>query len=102
MILFLVMLTNLWAEDLKSFELVIKDHVFQPTTLEVPANVKFELIVKNQDKAFEEFESKKLVVEKFVGPGKMLKLKLGPLSPGEYDFFGDFHPKTARGILVVK
>jgi Cupredoxin-like domain len=27
---------------------------------------------------------------------------IGPLSPGTYEFFGDFNPKTARGRIVVK
>jgi Cupredoxin-like domain len=27
---------------------------------------------------------------------------IGPLSPGTFEFFGDFNPKTARGRIVVK
>jgi hypothetical protein len=27
---------------------------------------------------------------------------LGPLDPGEYKFFGDFHQDTAQGVLIAK
>jgi hypothetical protein len=27
---------------------------------------------------------------------------IGPLSPGEYPFFGEFNPTTALGTIIVK
>ena len=27
---------------------------------------------------------------------------IGPLSPGEYPFFGEFYPRTAQGKVVVE
>ena len=29
-------------------------------------------------------------------------MRRGPLEPGEYRFFGDFHQDTAKGVLVAK
>mgnify|MGYP006200341173 CR=1 FL=1 len=31
-----------------------------------------------------------------------ITLNVGPLTPGEYIFFGDFHKKTALGTLIAK
>lgn len=82
--------------------LVFHNHRFEPDRIEVPANVKFRLLVKNADDTAEEFESTALNREKLVAPGQTITVFLGPLDPGEYKFFGDFHQDTARGVLVVK
>jgi len=38
----------LHADDTPTFDIIIKDHKFAPATLEIPANKKVKLIVKNQ------------------------------------------------------
>lgn len=83
-------------------QLIIKDHKFQPERLEVPAGVKFKLMVRNNDPTAEEFESFQLNREKIVPPGKEIPVFLGPLDRGEYPFFGDFHEDTAKGVIVAK
>src|ERR1700688_2085419 len=82
--------------------LTIKNHRFQPERLEVPAGVKFKLMVKNEDDTAEEFESFELNREKIVPPGQEIPVFLGPLDKGEYQFFGDFHQDTAQGVLIAK
>ncbi len=82
--------------------LTIKNHRFQPERLEVPAGVKFKLLVKNEDDTAEEFESFELNREKVVPPGQEIPVFLGPLDKGEYKFFGDFHQDTAQGVLIAK
>jgi len=89
------------AED-PPYTLIIKDHTFQPTEIEIPANKKIELIVKNEDSSPEEFESTELRREKVVPGGQQITVYIGPLKPGRYEFFGDFNPKTARGHIVAK
>ena len=89
------------AED-PPYTLIIKDHKFQPTEIEIPANKKIELIVKNEDSTPEEFESTELRREKVVPGGQQITVYIGPLKPGRYEFFGDFNPKTARGHIVAK
>ena len=85
-----------------SFTLTIANNKFDPTELQVPANTKFKLVVRNTDATPEEFESTSLRREKVI-PGKSeAVINLGPLPPGRYEFFGDFHPKTARGFIVAK
>lgn len=83
-------------------QLIIKDHKFQPERLEVPAGVKFRLMVRNNDPTAEEFESFQLNREKLVPPGKEIPVFLGPLDRGEYPFFGDFHQDTAKGVIIAK
>lgn len=82
--------------------LTIRNHQFQPAELQVPANTKIKLVVKNADTTPEEFESVELRREKVVPGGQEVIVYVGPLAPGTYEFFGDFNPKTARGHLVVK
>lgn len=83
-------------------QLVIRDHLFYPSTLEIPADTKVRILIDNQDDTPEEFESYELNREKVI-PGKSKAvIFVGPLKPGEYPFFGEFYQKTARGKLVVK
>jgi Cupredoxin-like domain len=84
------------------FTLTIKGHEFSPAQIEIPANVKVKLLVKNEDPTPEEFESTELRREKVIPAGQQGFVFIGPLSPGTYKFFGDFNPKTARGHIVVK
>jgi high-affinity iron transporter len=87
------------ADDLL---LVFHNHRFEPARIEVPAHQKFKLLVKNTDDTADEFESVELNREKLVGPGQTITVFLGPLDPGEYKFFGDFHQDTAQGIMIAK
>jgi hypothetical protein len=82
--------------------LVFHQHRFEPARIEVPAHVKFRLLVRNTDDTADEFESVDLNREKLVAPGQSITVFLGPLDPGEYKFFGDFHQDTAQGIMVAK
>lgn len=88
------------AQD--SWTIVIKDHQFSPSPLNIPAGKKIKLIVDNQDSTAEEFESFELNREKVVGPGKKIIIYVGPLKPGSYKYFGDFNPKTAQGVIVAQ
>jgi hypothetical protein len=82
--------------------LTIRDHRYDPAELTVPANTKLKLTVRNLDATPEEFESFDLNREKVVGAGAQIEVFVGPLEPGKYEFFGDFHQDTARGHLIVK
>ena len=101
---FFLVLEQANAEDnlAKEYFIQIKDHKFNPQDIAVPANQKFKLIVENLDKTIEEFESSDLGKEKIVSSNKKITLISGPLKPGTYKFFGDFHQKTAQGKITVK
>ncbi|TXT39136.1 MAG: hypothetical protein FD135_2386 [Comamonadaceae bacterium] len=95
-------LTPLWAQELPTVSLLIRDGHFIPATLKVPANTKFRLLIKNEGPAAEEFESLELRKEKVLAPGASSFLIFQPLKPGSYKFFGDFHPATAQGQLLAQ
>lgn len=90
------------SEDIPSFEIAIKDHKFNPSTLEIPANKKVKLIVKNQDATPEEFESYELNREKVIAGNSQATIFIGPLAPGTYPYFGEFNMATAQGKIVAK
>jgi plastocyanin len=82
--------------------LTIKDHRFQPAEVRVPAGQKIKLVVSNQDATPEEFESHALNREKVIAPGGKANIYIGPLAPGRYPFVGEFHEKTAQGVVIAE
>lgn len=57
------------AQDIPTFTLTMRAGRFVPETIEVPANVKFRLELKNEGPGAEEFESIELREEKVLAPG---------------------------------
>ena len=82
--------------------LAIKDHRFEPAELKVPAGQRIRLVVHNQDRTPEEFESHSLNREKIIPGGAKATLYIGPLKPGRYEFFGEYNPATAKGAVVAE
>ncbi len=89
------------ADDFET-SVVIKNHVFSPTEIKVPAGARVVLTVDNQDATPEEFESPQLKVEKIIVGSSSGKVQFGPLQAGTYLFFGDFNQKTARGVVTAE
>lgn len=87
------------ARAMDVFALTLKEHKFTPGELTVPANERFRIEVQNQDATPAEFESSDLRVEKIVVGGGKISVLAGPLKPGVYKFFDDYHPDTAKGTL---
>jgi hypothetical protein len=83
------------------YEIEIRNHLFQPDVITIPANTKVKLIVYNRDATPEEFESFELNREKVIMGGSKAVIFIGPLPAGEYPFFGEFNPQTALGKIVV-
>lgn len=85
-----------------SFDLTIQNHRFQPEMLKVPANKRVVLKVKNADATPEEFESHDLNVEKVIPGHSKGIVVIGPLKPGTYGYYGEFHEKTAKGKIIAE
>jgi hypothetical protein len=83
-------------------ELEIKDHLFFPDEIVIPADTKVKLHVKNLDPTAEEFESYELNREKVIAGNSEAIIFIGPLDKGIYPFFGEFFPKTAQGRVIVE
>ena len=90
------------AEDMPTIHLLMKDGRLFPETLEVPANTRFRLTVKNEGPGAAEFESLELRKELVLAPGISRNLVFNPMKPGTYKFFDEFHPETAQGRIVAK
>lgn len=84
------------------FEIEIREHLFYPSELRIPAGQKVKLIIYNRDATPEEFESYELNREKVIVGNSQGIVFIGPLKPGEYPFFGEFNPKTAQGKVIVE
>src|SRR5262245_59920096 len=84
-----------------TYSLTIPDAHFEPATLDVKAGVKFKLSVRNARKVAAEFESAELNREKVIPPGQSVIIYVGPLAPGTYPFFDDFHQST-QGRMIAK
>ena len=100
----LVLITLLASPALAASAPVImslKNHVFSPASVTVPAGEKITIDLTNHDMATEEFDSHDLKVEKLVTPGGHATFTIGPLTPGTYSFMGEFHPATAQGHVIA-
>lgn len=83
-------------------ELVIKDHQFSPKELVVPAGQKVKLTVINNDSTAAEFESFELNREKIINGNSKATVFIGPLEPGRYPIFEEFHKDTTQGVIIAQ
>jgi len=102
----LTLLTGLYCHPAVAkppvIDIEIKDHLFNPSEIVIPANTKVKLVINNLDPTPEEFESYELNREKVINGSRKAVIFIGPLPPGEYPFFGEFYPKTAQGKVIVE
>lgn len=89
------------AED-AAITLTIKDHKFTPAEVRVPAGKAAVLKIKNEDATAEEFESKALKIEKVIAGGKEGTVRLPALKAGKYEFVGEHHEDTAKGVVIAE
>ena len=82
--------------------IVIRNHKFEPAEVRVPANKRLTITVVNDDPTAEEFESTPLKVEKIIAGKSKATVRIGPLAPGRYKFFGEFHEATAQGVIIAE
>ena len=80
----------------------IKDHLFSPAEIHVAAGQPTLLRVINRDHEVEEVESPQLGIEKVIPGGASSRVRLRPLAAGRYPFYGEYHPKTAQGVVVAE
>lgn len=100
--LLLLTATTAHAAESDAFNIVIKDHIFTPSEITVPAGKKILLNIDNQDPTPEEFESHELHREKIIKGNSKAVIAIGPLEKGEYKFVGEFNEKTAKGVIKAE
>jgi plastocyanin len=90
------------ADDSVEKTVSIKDHKFEPAEIKVPAGKAIKLVVNNLDATAEEFESKKLGVEKVISGKATATVRIKPLDKGTYPFVGEYHEDTAKGVVIAE
>ena len=61
------------------YQLVLKNHLFYPAKIIIPANKKVKLVIHNHDNSVEEFDSFDLNREKVIFPMQKSIIFIGPL-----------------------
>jgi hypothetical protein len=97
----LVGLTASAAFAADPLQIDIKAQAFAPQEISVPAGVKVQLIIKNDDDLPAEFESYDLSREIVVPAHAQVKVFIGPLDAGRYRFFNDFHQESEGWVVVT-
>lgn len=90
------------AQELHTVTLVLRDGQLIPPMLQVPANTRLKIVIRNEGRGPAEFESRSLRKEKVLAPGATSFVVVAPLKSGSYDMFDEFHEKTATGTIVAK
>lgn len=88
------------AQD-ATINIVVKNKKFDPSTINVPADKPFKLVVKNADAVAMEIESHNPRFEKVIAPGATATINMKPLKAGTYSFYDDFN-KSNKGEIVAK
>ena len=81
--------------------LTIRNQAFQPRTLTIPAGRTVKIVVTNKDSMPAEFESSQFDREVVIPGDSAVPVSVGPLKPGKYSFFNDFHPESTGTLLVI-
>jgi plastocyanin len=101
-----IFLSGLWVgmanAGVPVYQIEIREHLFYPAELTIPAGQKVKLVVLNRDPTPEEFESFELNREKVILGKRKAVIFIGPLRPGRYPYFGEFHPETAQGMIIAE
>lgn len=82
--------------------LMLENHHFTPSTFTVPAGKRFRIQLTSHDTSVDEFESYDMKFEKIIVPGNTITVFAGPMHPGTYSFFDDYHPDDAKGTVTVE
>lgn len=90
------------AEAMPVFSIKALGGIFEPATIEVPADTRFKIEIENVGTDPIEFESSELRLEKALAGGAKSYVVINGLKPGTYMFFDDFHPNTGQVHVVVK
>jgi len=90
------------GEEAYTATITIRDHRFEPSEIHVPAGKRIALTVINADPLSEEFDSSALKVEKVIAGKSQGVVHISPLKPGRYDFIGEYHEQTAKGLVIAE
>jgi len=90
------------AEELPAFEVVVRDGVFIPARIEVPAGRRVKLVLINEGPGPLEFENDEMRIEKVLNAGARSFVVLPKLKSGQYDFADEYNPITGEFSVIAK
>lgn len=91
-----------FAEEPKTYELVLKGDVFTPPEIKVPAGTAFMIKLTNENAAPAELEAKLLKIEKVAAGNSSIVVRVRGLDPGKYLFVDEFQEQTAKGYVIAE
>jgi Cupredoxin-like domain len=90
------------ADDLVTYEITLQDHHFTPSEIHVPSGKPFIVLVTNRNDGSDEFEMLFPALERPLQPGQQGKVRIRPLAPGRFPFFGESDPDNETGAFVAE
>ena len=88
------------ADDLAAYEIMLQNHHFTPDEIHVVAGKPFVVVITNGGDGSDEFEMLFPAVERPLQPGQQGKVRIRPLMPGRFPFFGESDPDNERGAFI--
>jgi hypothetical protein len=88
------------ADDLASYDITLKDHRFTPAEIHVPTGKPFIVVITNANDGPDEFEMLLPALERPLQPGQQGKVRVRPLPPGRFPFFGESDPDNETGVFI--
>jgi hypothetical protein len=88
------------ADDLATYEITLREHHFTPDEIHVPAGKPFIVVVTNASDGPDEFEMLFPALERPRQPGEQGKVRVRPLRPGRFPFFGESDPDNETGAFI--
>ncbi len=100
---FLALVTPASAQDtVAPVMLTLENHHFGPKEITIPADTRVEFDVTNKDATPAEFESDDFSAEKVVPAGETVKISVGPLKAGTYEFHDEYNEDESKSRLIVQ
>ncbi len=88
------------ADDLTTYAITLQNHQFTPAEIHVPTGKPFIVVITNANDGPDEFEMLFPARERPLEPGQQGKVKIGPLNPGRFPFFGESDPDNETGAFI--
>ena len=90
------------AENLITYETMLKGNTFTPAEIKVPAGKPFIIKMTNANPAPAELEAKELDVEKVAAGNSLIVVKVNAMGPGKYLFVDEYQEDVAKGYVIVE
>jgi Cupredoxin-like domain len=88
------------ADDLATYTITLQNHHFTPAEIHVPTGKAFIVVITNANNGPDEFEMLFPALERPLDPGQQGKVRVRPLAPGRFPFFGESDPDNETGAFI--